>query len=264
MACRTWPAARPLPELRLAELGLPGSRPRARARIRVTRAKRVVRRAVRRGARKGWRPPPHPALPDGRPRPAPRCSPSWCRSGPGSGPGDRAPRCSAPRSCRARRPGLRGHGARGAGRRPWPGASAPVRRGARSAARRRAALPAGTVRRRWPLHVPLPVTVAGAPRRSTRNRRVASDAHLFVAATRVCAPLPVSRVRVPGTRRPLPRGLNPRRPPGRPGAMRSSPFVRTPLDSASLPHRGRAPSLFPDPRTTPFSPAPDGSRSPVP
>ncbi|CAM5659335.1 Capsule polysaccharide biosynthesis protein OS=Streptomyces griseomycini OX=66895 GN=FHS37_001408 PE=4 SV=1 [Streptomyces griseomycini] len=41
------------PELRLAELGLPGSRPRARARIRVTRAKRVVRRAVRRGARKG-------------------------------------------------------------------------------------------------------------------------------------------------------------------------------------------------------------------
>ncbi|CAL9560739.1 hypothetical protein SUDANB176_04638 [Streptomyces sp. enrichment culture] len=41
------------PELRLAELGLPGSRPRSRARIRVTRAKRVVRRAVRRGARKG-------------------------------------------------------------------------------------------------------------------------------------------------------------------------------------------------------------------
>ncbi|MET9444794.1 polysialyltransferase family glycosyltransferase [Streptomyces sp. NPDC006610] len=40
------------PELRLAELGLPGTRPRARARIRVTRAKRVVRRAVRRGTKK--------------------------------------------------------------------------------------------------------------------------------------------------------------------------------------------------------------------
>ncbi|MFF8030382.1 MULTISPECIES: polysialyltransferase family glycosyltransferase [unclassified Streptomyces] len=41
------------PELRLAELGLPGSRPRSRARVRVGRAKRVVGRAVRRGTRKG-------------------------------------------------------------------------------------------------------------------------------------------------------------------------------------------------------------------
>ncbi len=40
------------PELRLAELGLPGSRPRSRARIRVGRAKRRVGRVVRRG-RKG-------------------------------------------------------------------------------------------------------------------------------------------------------------------------------------------------------------------
>ncbi|MFG3101347.1 polysialyltransferase family glycosyltransferase [Streptomyces sp. NPDC048182] len=40
------------PELRLAELGLPGSGPQARAQLQVRRAKRVVRRAVRRGARK--------------------------------------------------------------------------------------------------------------------------------------------------------------------------------------------------------------------
>ena len=40
------------PELRLAELGLPGSRPRSRAKLRASRAKRVVRRAVRRGVRK--------------------------------------------------------------------------------------------------------------------------------------------------------------------------------------------------------------------
>ncbi|PZH15064.1 hypothetical protein C1I97_09010 [Streptomyces sp. NTH33] len=40
------------PELRLAELGLPGSRPRARAKLKVSRAKRVVRKAVRRGVRK--------------------------------------------------------------------------------------------------------------------------------------------------------------------------------------------------------------------
>ncbi|MFV0137499.1 polysialyltransferase family glycosyltransferase [Streptomyces sp. HMX87] len=39
------------PVLRLTELGLPGSRPRARARLQVRRAKRVVRRAVRRGAK---------------------------------------------------------------------------------------------------------------------------------------------------------------------------------------------------------------------
>ncbi|MFE7975279.1 polysialyltransferase family glycosyltransferase [Streptomyces shenzhenensis] len=38
------------PELRLAELGLPGH-PRARAKVRVHQAKRVVRKAVRRGAR---------------------------------------------------------------------------------------------------------------------------------------------------------------------------------------------------------------------
>jgi hypothetical protein len=37
------------PELRLAELGLPGSRPQVRARLQVRRARRVVRRAVRRG-----------------------------------------------------------------------------------------------------------------------------------------------------------------------------------------------------------------------
>jgi hypothetical protein len=37
------------PELRLAELGLPGSRPRVRARLQVRRARRVVRRAIRRG-----------------------------------------------------------------------------------------------------------------------------------------------------------------------------------------------------------------------
>lgn len=40
------------PELRLAELGLPGSRPQMRAKLQVRRAKRVVRRAVRRGAGK--------------------------------------------------------------------------------------------------------------------------------------------------------------------------------------------------------------------
>jgi hypothetical protein len=37
------------PELRLAELGLPGSRPQVRARLQVRRARRVVRRAIRRG-----------------------------------------------------------------------------------------------------------------------------------------------------------------------------------------------------------------------
>ncbi|MFE0203197.1 polysialyltransferase family glycosyltransferase [Streptomyces sp. NPDC058985] len=39
-------------ELRLTELGLPGSRPQLRARLQVRRARRVVRRAVRRGAGK--------------------------------------------------------------------------------------------------------------------------------------------------------------------------------------------------------------------
>ncbi|MET9136493.1 polysialyltransferase family glycosyltransferase [Streptomyces parvulus] len=38
------------PELRLTELGLPGSRPQLRAKLQVRRARRVVRRAVRRGA----------------------------------------------------------------------------------------------------------------------------------------------------------------------------------------------------------------------
>ncbi|MEV8293346.1 polysialyltransferase family glycosyltransferase [Streptomyces rochei] len=37
------------PELRLTELGLPGSRPQLRAKLQVRRARRVVRRAVRRG-----------------------------------------------------------------------------------------------------------------------------------------------------------------------------------------------------------------------
>ncbi|XKK63403.1 alpha-2,8-polysialyltransferase family protein [Streptomyces sp. ARC32] len=40
------------PELRLTELGLPGSRPQLRARLQVRRARRVVRRAVRRGTGK--------------------------------------------------------------------------------------------------------------------------------------------------------------------------------------------------------------------
>ncbi|MFB6554928.1 polysialyltransferase family glycosyltransferase [Streptomyces sp. NPDC056405] len=40
------------PELRLTELGLPGSRPQLRAKLQVRRARRVVRRAVRRGAGK--------------------------------------------------------------------------------------------------------------------------------------------------------------------------------------------------------------------
>ncbi|PJM94326.1 polysialyltransferase family glycosyltransferase [Streptomyces sp. CB01373] len=40
------------PELRLAELGLPGSHPRSRAKLQVRRAKRVVRRAVGRRVRK--------------------------------------------------------------------------------------------------------------------------------------------------------------------------------------------------------------------
>ncbi|MFG3317498.1 polysialyltransferase family glycosyltransferase [Streptomyces sp. NPDC048171] len=40
------------PELRLTELGLPGSRPQLRARLQVRRARRMVRRAVRRGAGK--------------------------------------------------------------------------------------------------------------------------------------------------------------------------------------------------------------------
>ncbi|PWI11001.1 hypothetical protein DIZ27_09080 [Streptomyces sp. NWU339] len=41
------------PEPRLAELRLPGSKSRSRARLQVSRAKRVVRRTVRRGVRKG-------------------------------------------------------------------------------------------------------------------------------------------------------------------------------------------------------------------
>ncbi|MER7488543.1 polysialyltransferase family glycosyltransferase [Streptomyces sp. NPDC126497] len=41
------------PELRLAELSLPGSTPRTRARIRAARAKRMVGRRIRRGARRG-------------------------------------------------------------------------------------------------------------------------------------------------------------------------------------------------------------------
>ncbi|WP_112470045.1 polysialyltransferase family glycosyltransferase [Streptomyces triticisoli] len=52
---RSNPAGSPghyFPEPRLAELGLPGSRPWSRANLRVSRAKRVVRKAVRRGARK--------------------------------------------------------------------------------------------------------------------------------------------------------------------------------------------------------------------
>ncbi|NEB15609.1 polysialyltransferase family glycosyltransferase [Streptomyces coelicoflavus] len=40
------------PELRLTELGLPGSRPQLRAKLQVRRARRVVRRAVRRGTGK--------------------------------------------------------------------------------------------------------------------------------------------------------------------------------------------------------------------
>ncbi|MFJ5261293.1 polysialyltransferase family glycosyltransferase [Streptomyces sp. NPDC088387] len=40
------------PELRLGELGLPGSTPQVRAKLQVRRAKRVVRRAVRRGGSK--------------------------------------------------------------------------------------------------------------------------------------------------------------------------------------------------------------------
>ncbi|MFD4260904.1 polysialyltransferase family glycosyltransferase [Streptomyces sp. NPDC058534] len=52
---RARPAATPayyFPELRLTELGLPGSRPQLRAKLQVRRARRVVRRAVRRGAGK--------------------------------------------------------------------------------------------------------------------------------------------------------------------------------------------------------------------
>ncbi|MFE6284939.1 polysialyltransferase family glycosyltransferase [Streptomyces sp. NPDC057877] len=40
------------PELRLAELGLPGSSPQVRAKLRVRKARRAVRSAVRRGAKK--------------------------------------------------------------------------------------------------------------------------------------------------------------------------------------------------------------------
>jgi surface polysaccharide O-acyltransferase-like enzyme len=58
------------------------------------------------------------------------------------------------------------------------------------------ALPAGTVRKRWPLAVLLPLTMAGALWYNTQVHYVLPNAHLFVAAMSVCVLLLISRVRV--------------------------------------------------------------------
>lgn len=69
------------------------------------------------------------------------------------------------------------------------------------------ALPAGTVRRRLPLFVLLPLTMAGALWYNTRIHYVMPNAHVFVAVMSVCVLLLLSRVRVPGKWRPLLRKL---------------------------------------------------------
>ncbi|WP_151769993.1 acyltransferase [Streptomyces abyssomicinicus] len=69
------------------------------------------------------------------------------------------------------------------------------------------ALPAGVVRKRWPLVVLLPLTMAGAAWYNTQVHYVLPNAHLFVAAMSVCVLLLVSRVRVPEAWRPRLRKL---------------------------------------------------------
>jgi surface polysaccharide O-acyltransferase-like enzyme len=69
------------------------------------------------------------------------------------------------------------------------------------------ALPAGVVRKRWPLAVLLPLTMAGALWYNTQVHYVLPNAHLFVAAMTVCVLLLVSRVRVPAAWRPRLRTL---------------------------------------------------------
>ncbi|AZM60405.1 MULTISPECIES: acyltransferase [unclassified Streptomyces] len=65
------------------------------------------------------------------------------------------------------------------------------------------ALPAGTVRWRWPLFVLTALTMAGALWYNTQVHYVMPNAHLFVAVMSVCVLLLVSRVRVPERYRPL-------------------------------------------------------------
>jgi surface polysaccharide O-acyltransferase-like enzyme len=69
------------------------------------------------------------------------------------------------------------------------------------------ALPAGTLRWRWPLFVLLPLTMAGALWYNTRIHYVMPNAHLFVAAMSICVLLLVSRTRVPEKWRPSVRKL---------------------------------------------------------
>ncbi|MGC2999943.1 acyltransferase [Streptomyces sp. G35A] len=69
------------------------------------------------------------------------------------------------------------------------------------------ALPAGTVRWRWPLAVLLPVTMAGALWYNTQVHYVMPNAHLFVAVMSICVLLLISRVRVPEAWRPVLRKL---------------------------------------------------------
>ncbi|MFC9159898.1 acyltransferase [Streptomyces fungicidicus] len=65
------------------------------------------------------------------------------------------------------------------------------------------ALPAGVLRKRWPLYLLLPLTMAGALWYNTQIHYVLPNAHLFVAAMSVCVLLLISRVRVPEKWRPL-------------------------------------------------------------
>jgi surface polysaccharide O-acyltransferase-like enzyme len=69
------------------------------------------------------------------------------------------------------------------------------------------ALPAGALRRRWPLVALLPLTMAGVLWYHTQIHYVAPNAHLFVGTMTICVLLLVSRVRVPERLRPLLRKL---------------------------------------------------------
>jgi surface polysaccharide O-acyltransferase-like enzyme len=65
------------------------------------------------------------------------------------------------------------------------------------------ALPAGVVRKRWPLYLALPLTMAGALWYNTQIHYVMPNSHLFVAAMSICVLLLISRVRIPEKRQPL-------------------------------------------------------------
>lgn len=65
------------------------------------------------------------------------------------------------------------------------------------------ALPAGTIRWRWPLAVLLPVTMVGCLWYNTQVHYVIPNAHLFVAVMSICVLLLISRIRIPEKRRPL-------------------------------------------------------------